>query len=56
MNRLSLLLSAFLFLMLCPASRAVERVRMHCDRSLYAAGETVWERYHADKTFIDNAR
>ena len=44
MNRLSLLLSAFLFLMLCPASRAVERVRMHCDRSLYAAGETVWLR------------
>jgi MG2 domain. len=44
MKRLPLLLSALFILMLCQPSRAGERVRMHCDRSLYAAGETVWLR------------
>lgn len=44
MKRLPLLLSALFILMLCPASHAGESVRLVCDRSLYAAGETVWLR------------
>ena len=44
MKRLPLLLSALFLLVLCPASRAGERVRLACDRSLYAAGETIWMR------------
>lgn len=44
MKRFRLLLSALFILMLCPASHAGESVRLVCDRSLYAAGETVWLR------------
>jgi len=41
---LPVLLLVFLLLVFCPLSQATERVRMHCDRSLYAPGETVWLR------------
>ena len=39
-----LLVTLLLVLLPCLQGRATERVWMHCDRSLYAAGEIVWLR------------
>ena len=44
MNRLSFLLLALSLFLFLPYSHAAERVHAQLDRSLYAAGETIWLR------------
>ena len=44
MNRVSIFLFVFLGMLSAGSALATERVRMSCDRSLYAAGETIWLR------------
>lgn len=44
MNRVGIFLFVFLGMLSAGSALATERVRMSCDRSLYAAGETIWLR------------
>ena len=44
MKKVGILLSVFLGMLVVVSASAAERVRVSCDRSLYAAGETVWLR------------
>ena len=44
MNKVGIFLFVFLGMLSAGSALATERVRMSCDRSLYAAGETIWLR------------
>ncbi len=41
MNKVGILLLVFLGMLIAGSALATERVRISCDRSLYAAGETI---------------